>query len=81
MRNLIIAITLSFVSSASFANGFNPWDQRQVVGERAQESSIKVSVNRTGFAPWAELEHRASFDNEHGIAIEITEPNIFRPWS
>ena len=81
MRNLIIAIALSLVSSASFANGFSPWDQRQVVGDQSQESSINLSVIRTGFAPWAEFENKTSFENEQGIAIEITEQNIFRPWS
>ncbi len=81
MRNLIIAITLSFLSSAAFADGFNPWDQRQVVQDQNQENVISLNGQRTGFAPWAELENRASFENENGIAIEITEQNIFRPWS
>ena len=81
MRNLIIAITLSLVSSAAFANGFSPWDTRGVAKEHHQNDSFDVTGHSFGFAPWALRENRVVFASEKGIAIELIEQNIFRPWS
>lgn len=81
MRNLIIAMALSFVSSTAFANGFSPWDSRGVVGEHQHSDSVDLIGKSIGFAPWATRGNRAVFANEKGIAIELIEPNIFRPWS
>ena len=81
MKNLIIALSLTLVSSASFANGFSPWEERGVTATTSQEASFEAATNNAGFAPWRDRDHQSVFANEKGVAMEIVEKNIFRPWS
>ena len=81
MKNLIIALALSVVSSASFANGFNPWDDRGVTTSQGENISLDNAATDIGFAPWRERADDETFANEQGIAMDIVDSNVFRPWS
>ena len=81
MKNLIIALALSLVSSASFANGFSPWDDRGIAASNADQTSFSALENNTGFAPWRDQVDHDTFANEKGIALDIVDQNVFRPWS
>lgn len=80
MKILITAITLAIVSSASFADGFNPWENRNVPADHAEESTTE-NFGPIGFAPWNQGDKREIFSNQTDIAVESIEQNIFRPWS
>ena len=80
MKNIIIALALTVVSSASFANGFSPWEDRVAVQDKVESTGYTNSVS-IGFAPWQERDNADVFANEHGVAMEIKARNIFRPWS
>ncbi|MEM7465323.1 MAG: hypothetical protein AAF387_00390 [Pseudomonadota bacterium] len=79
MKNLIIALSLTVASSASFANGFSPWEERGVAP--TAQDAYAATVENTGFAPWRVVGGNDTFANEEGIAMDIEENNIFRPWS
>ena len=81
MKNLVIALALSVVSSASLANGFSPWDDRGVAANQADQTSFSALEHNTGFAPWRDQLETNAFANEKGIALDIVDQNIFRPWS
>ena len=81
MKNLIIALTLSVISSASFADGFSPWDDRGVTASQADQLDLNHTTSDAGFAPWRERASDPAFANEKGIAMDILERNVFRPWS
>ncbi len=81
MKNLIIALTLSVISSASFANGFSPWDDRGVIASQGENVTFDSAATDTGFAPWRERASDEAFADEQGIAMDIVDRNVFRPWS
>ena len=81
MKNLIIALSLTLASTASFANGFSPWENRDALPSAADDNTRQISRVTTGFAPWRDQGEREVFAEEKGIAMDIVERNIFRPWS
>ncbi|MEM7468289.1 MAG: hypothetical protein AAF387_15570 [Pseudomonadota bacterium] len=81
MKNLVIALALTLASSASFANGFSPWENRAVNADAQVANNYEVAIDNAGFAPWRDQLATDTFANEHGIAMDIVEQNIFRPWS
>ncbi|MGR8950488.1 MAG: hypothetical protein ACU84Q_20790 [Gammaproteobacteria bacterium] len=81
MNKLIIALTLSVISSASFADGFRPWDERVETQSQGEPMSFNMTVNAPGFAPWRDGIDSNAFTNEKGVAMDIVEQNVFRPWS
>lgn len=81
MRNIIIAVALTFASSASFANGFSPWNERAISAASDHSISQSAAVEYTGFAPWRDRNVQDTFNNEIGVVMDIAERNIFRPWS
>ena len=81
MKKAIITLSLALASSASFANGFSPWEDRGITASVADQTSDEISNENIGFAPWRDRETREAFTQETGIVMDIAEPNIFRPWS
>ena len=81
MKKTIITLSLALASSVSFANGFSPWEDREITASAADQTGYESSNANIGFAPWRDQETREAFAHETGIVMDIAEPNIFRPWS
>ena len=81
MKKLIIAISLTLASSATFANGFSPWQDRYTLTDSAVADGRHINAENVGLAPWRDQEAKGAFAEEKGVAMEIVEHNIFRPWS
>ena len=80
MKKLIITIALTITSSAAFANGFSPWDERTVSADIVETNGAPQAAT-TGFAPWQTHANHTAFADEKGIAMDIKVQNVFRPWS
>ena len=44
MKHTLLTIALAFASTSAFADGFNPWDNREVRNDQAQQpANVEVS--------------------------------------
>ena len=78
MKKLIGLILLTTASGLASANGFQPWENRDVVNSDLR--SVSGESTFTGFAPW----------RDRDVQVEPVDANLdiatansigFRPWS
>ena len=77
MKNLLIALTLSVLSSAASADAFAPWDARMPAADRVDTQPAMVQPG--GFAPWRDRSVR--LDMPDGVQLGAMPRSVFRPWS
>ena len=78
MKKLIVLVVLSAASGFVSADGFQPWENRDVVNSDLRSASDQSTF--TGFAPWRDREVQVE-PADAGLGIATADPIGFRPWS
>ena len=77
MNNSIIAIALALTTNIAAADGFQPWEARDVIIDPAQVQEVTAEA---GFGPWRDRPVDV-IENVTDVQITETAGSVFRPWS
>ena len=78
MKTLITAIALGLTSNVVLADGFAPWDDRNVAADNAVVTQAEVAP--AGFAPWRDIERQPQSVSTD-VRFSDVNSSAFRPWS
>ena len=78
MNKTLIAITLTLAAQTTLAQGFAPWDERDVARDNA---SAAVAVAPAGFAPWRDRATIVDVVGDTAVRVSDAFGSVFRPWS
>lgn len=85
MKTIIALLAINF-AAAVHADGFAPWETREISRNIATASTVNAApteITATGFAPWRTTGVEPEVTVQPEVQLEISENmgSVFRPWS
>lgn len=77
MKTLITAAVLALASNVVQADGFAPWETREVRPDVVTDSADVAPI---GFAPWREINQLPDMPDTD-VRFSVNFGSVFRPWS